>query len=235
MHYPTIGITCFCEYGKEGKPSEQCLDDRYSRVIRLDGAIPLLIPVIENNYKRNYELLAQEYVKKIGGLLLSGGRITHNKTPRYRYGEKVALKKQDKIRYEWERRLLVYAIKMKKPILGICRGHQMIAEYAGLSLTPFKRNHDKVNHIISVVPNTVLSKIFRKDKLVVNSTHKQLVIYNKQKLNKKFIASAFSKDGYVEAIESRDGLTIGAQCHPERIRKFQPLFKYFISFCKKAP
>ena len=138
------------------------------------------------------------------------------------------------------------------PILGICRGEQLINVAEGGSLyQDFSEVHvpdgfDPVNHgvydnpevpchEVLLDPKTNLFKLFGKSQIIVNSTHHQMV----HNIGKHLRPAARAFDGVIEAIESTDGSwTLGVQWHPEMlIRKsddFLCIFKKLVEEASKV-
>lgn len=115
--------------------------------------------------------------------------------------------------------------KKKKPILGICRGIQVLNVYFGGTLKEKISNHEKVNHPIEIKPKTFLSKIYPKT-LIVNSSHTQSI----EKVAPNFKISAISEDCIIEGIECDN--IIGVQWHPEKMGDIN-FFQKFIEFYVK--
>lgn len=100
--------------------------------------------------------------------------------------------------------------KAKKPILGICRGIQILNVYFGGTLYQDIKNHDDGRfHDISVEKNSFLYSIYQKDRISVNSYHHQAI--KELAFNLKPIA--YSDDGYIEAVEGDNVYAV--QFHPE--------------------
>ena len=127
--------------------------------------------------------------------------------------------------------ILDYAIKNNIPVLGICMGQQIIGLYS-LNTTDDKNlikvagHHDKKKtHLIKIIPNTILYKIFGPT-LTVNTRHKEAL----KKVNKPFIISALSEDNIIEAIEYIDDnhFVLGVQFHPEDLDNTESLYNYFL-------
>lgn len=129
----------------------------------------------------------------------------------------------------------------KKPILGICRGMQVINTYFNGTLTQdipsliktkiahsqeMSRNLEA--HTVTTQPNSVIRDIIGED-LKVNSFHHQCVNLPGDHLH----VSAYSEDGLIEAIEGP--FILGVQWHPESMKDEQnkAIFKYFIKQCKE--
>ena len=129
-----------------------------------------------------------------------------------------------------------------KPVLGICRGIQVMNAVLGGDLyqdiKPFEPlpHHDpwaKV-HTVTVRRGTLLSRILGQDTVLVNSQHHQAV----DRVAPGFTLAALSEDGIVEAIEKPDaGFCLGVQWHPEWLSDADPamqgLFDAFVNACSK--
>ena len=134
-------------------------------------------------------------------------------------------------------------MQMKKPILGICRGMQILNCVLGGSLyqdvaTQYKPDlkhpcydtpRDCV-HIVDIKEGSLLNKITGLDAVPVNSRHHQAV----KVLGRNLQATAFAPDGLIEAIESTNGYPLlGVQWHPEsledRLMPQRNIFDWLIS------
>jgi len=176
--------------------------------------------------------LLRELYDRLDGILLSGGHDVH---PSY-FGEEIHPKTvlvppaSDQV----ELTLARWAIAEGKPILGICRGHQVLNVAAGGSLYqdlpdqyPSDIDHtrkpdrprDQPVHLITPVPGTRLAAIIGPDPLPVNTSHHQAV----RDLAPAFVASAWAPDGVLEGLE-RPGAVfcLGVQFHPEEMIAHEP-------------
>lgn len=229
MRKPIIGIVS--ERINDNKPSAfhyswYITSDSYLRSVSLAGGIPLLLLPTED---------IEEYMGIVDGLLFQGGKDID---PSF-YGEEKdnACGPTDTFEDEFHLALLKAAIKHNKPILGICRGFQLInvafggTLYQDLENKNHKHYDDYENpcHGLNIKENTQLYSIFGSF-LRVNSLHHQGV----KTLGKGLIASGYSDDGLIEALE-KDNI-IAIQCHPEALKEknftYLKLFKYFIDKCK---
>jgi putative glutamine amidotransferase len=164
-----------------------------------------------------------EILKGVDGVLLTGGEDL---------GE-------DKIYDELGFKVIHEVEKRNIPVLGVCRGMQLIAVAHGGSLTTHDCDTDLLRrhkapsfslagHNVNIKPNSYLAKIFQEPVTHVNSLHHQSVA-NPGDL----YISANSDDGTVEAVESADGaFVLGVQWHPELRALFslknEKLFKAFV-------
>lgn len=184
------------------------------------GAIPYLLPRLSND-----ETL-RGLIEGLDGIVFSGGADISPKS----YGEE-ALKPEwagDYARDQYELKIFKIAQDLRKPILGICRGHQLINVALGGSLyqdTETQKsgahNHrdgvkyDKVNHEVKIMPDTVLADIY--DGVLqgrINSVHHQAV----KGLGANLTPMAYSvPDEVIEAIwlDQADQYIMGIQWHPE--------------------
>ena len=118
--------------------------------------------------------------------------------------------------------------KKNIPTLGICLGMQEMYYEKNLIDIP---NH-KINslHEIKINKGTLLYKIIKKDKILVNSRHKSSI------KNTKYLISSTSKDNIIESIEDPSKkFFLGLQWHPENLYKIdsnsRKIFDYFIKMC----
>ena len=143
----------------------------------------------------------------------------------------------DKKRDDLEQSLLKSAISEKKPVLGICRGAQLINIHFGGNLyqdiSDFYGEIPKVESIypkkeVEIIEGTQLAAIAGKSSLKVNSLHNQAVDEVCDQIN----VAAKEKTGIVQAIEHKDyPFMIGVQWHPEylpQMKEHQLIFKALI-------
>ncbi|RRD39127.1 gamma-glutamyl-gamma-aminobutyrate hydrolase family protein [Leptotrichia sp. OH3620_COT-345] len=202
------------------------------------GGIPFIIP-----FNTNAEV-TKEQMKVVDGLILSGG---HDVFPQL-FGEepKQNIGETFLDRDNFDILLLKTAVELKKPVLGICRGHQVINVAFGGSLyqdlsynSDFYIKHsqlskwDRPTHTIDVKKESFLGEIFGNEGLV-NSFHHQVV----NKVADNFKVTARSKDGAIEALESisENRFIVGIQWHPESMihtdKNSVILFEKFINRVK---
>lgn len=201
------------------------------------GGIPLLLPVMDDVEATTHML------SLVDGLVLSGGQDVHpsfyNEEPHPLLGE--TAKKRD----DHELRLIQIASKECIPILGICRGLQLInvafggTLYQDLSLySSFPHslidNIDASCHRVDLIPETILHRIFGKDHIIANSFHHQAV----KDLAPGFHVSAKAEDNVIEGIvKAESSWILGVQWHPEVMINAQPemrkLFETFIAEAKR--
>ena len=186
------------------------------------GLLPVMVPVVEGT-----EVCLEQYMEKMAGLLLVEGediepRHFKAKPTNYKY-----LEKTHRLKDQIEIRLMKYALKGGIPVLGICRGSQVLNVAGGGSLygdvQKEKKSHrphldpdryDSYRHPVTVVRGTPLESWYGLRDLLVNSYHHQGV----RNLAPGFRAMAYADDGLVEAFyDPRSVFTVGLQFHPERM------------------
>jgi len=148
----------------------------------------------------------------------------------------------------FELKILEKAIANKMPVLGICRGCQLMNVFFRGSLIFDIEEIRNVNHCriapgedrlhkINIVKDTLMYEIIKNEIVTVNSSHHQSV----DRLGEGLMMSAKSDDGIVEGIEYADKTDkpffLGVQWHPERFRDLSKpasknLLDKFISECK---
>ena len=174
------------------------------------------------------------------GLLLPGGG---DMDPKFYGQERIpACGEPNLLRDAAEPLLLRAFLAADKPVLGICRGIQVMNVVLGGDLyqdiKPFEHlphnGHWAKVHTVTVRRGTLLSRILGQDTVLVNSQHHQAV----DRVAPGFTLAALSEDGIVEAIEKPDaGFCLGVQWHPEWLSDADPamqsLFDAFVNACSK--
>lgn len=207
------------------KNNQYYVDLEYVKIIEKLGATPILLPFIEN---------VENYIGIIDALILIGG---HDVNP-ILYNEKAdsLLGETLDIRDEFDSKLFRLAFDKNIPILGVCRGHQLINVLMGGTLyqdLSYKEgisiNHKEGEHTIKQISG-FLKNIYSEN-YVVNTIHHQAV----KNVAKDFKVCAYSEDGVIEALEytkdNRNVYTI--QWHPELLANANDeasirLFEFFL-------
>lgn len=229
----TIGIPTM----ERNNENQYYVPEKYIQAIRHAGGRPILLPP--------GSIDPAGYCKLIDGLLLMGG----GDIAPMRYGDEnknLAIQINDE-RDESEFKLLARAVERRIPILGVCRGMQLINVHFGgtlhqdLTASGFDQSlHSStertfVLHTVQAKAGTELANIIGNTPKSVQSLHHQCL----SRLGDGLIASGFSPDGLVEAIEKPDyPWLLGVQWHPEQNANsetaHQGLFNHFIMACSKT-
>ncbi len=235
---PIIGISTIDDHDAAGMHAPRfSLNQSYAKAIEAAGGIPILIPQIDDvaSLRRIYDML--------DGILMPGGLDIH---PKF-YGQEPhpALDPTDDGLDHVETTLLPWALEDDMPVLGICRGEQVINVVMGGTLIQdiytqypttidhrelFKRRiRDFLAHDIAIDPDSRLRTIVGEDRIWVNTSHHQAV----DRVAPGLVATAWSPDGIVEAVESPSHrFLLAVQCHPEEMWRKHPwarrLFKTFV-------
>jgi putative glutamine amidotransferase len=238
MPKPVIGLTC--QLFPEPLPRSS-VNQQYVDAVIAAGGAPLLIPIG----------LDKEALDRIYGLidavLLPGG---DDVSPQL-YGQQPhpALGAVSDARDALEVNVASRAIEDGMPLLGICRGVQVLAVAGGgtlwqdvpsqyeTSLSHDIREHgrDHLCHEIEVVAGSLLHRAIGSTRATVNSFHHQAV----REVPEGFRVTARAGDGIIEAIETEDNrFVVGVQCHPEGMWRttapeFAGLFESFVDAARE--
>lgn len=217
--------------------SWQLLAEDYIRMIERVGGIPVILPVIEEPEK------ALPLWKKLDGILITGGNDVNPLLYNERIGKKTG--HIDNSRDRCEMALAKFGVENNIPILGICRGLQILNVSLGGTLyedlpssgfelhTILTNQRNEGTHYVKIEKNSPLSQIVGSDDLLVNSFHHQAVRDLAPALKKM----AVSEDGVIEAAYMTEASFIMAfQWHPEMMydnEVQQKIGKAFVETCKK--
>lgn len=224
------------------------LSETYQQALMRAGAVPVAMPATTSR-----ELIS-ECVRRSDGVLLTGGEDIE---PRI-YGGRASrtLRKKVVVTPDGGRRdlreilLIDEVFQQRKPLLAICRGHQVLNVALGGTLVldiasqmPKAANHKRMEkrsqvvHEVQLTPDSILAKITGARKLGVNSTHHQAVA----KVAPPLRVTARSPDGVVESLELAPDAAdtapflLSVQFHPERLAdrysEHQAIFDAFSRAC----
>ncbi|MFT8316185.1 MAG: gamma-glutamyl-gamma-aminobutyrate hydrolase family protein [Clostridium sp.] len=215
------------------------VNDDYVRAVAMAGGIPYIIPIV------NDEDLAKEQMSNVDALILSGGYdvnpLIYGEEPKQKLG--AILPERD----EFDIWLLKEACKMNKPVLGICRGIQLMnAAFGGTINQDLSYDENcyikhfqetspsTAGHTVEIVEGSRLNFILS-SKVTTNSFHHQSL----NRVAEGFKIAARTKDGTIEAIEKEgENFVMGIQWHPEMMSSSSPemlnIFKELIKNVKKG-
>lgn len=127
-------------------------------------------------------------------------------------------------------KILKFLQKKNKKVLGICLGMQEMAITNSGKLIDISNHKINILHEINITKDSLLYKILKKEKILVNSRHKEAVLKTKLKV------SSTSKDNVIESIEDpKLDFFLGVQWHPENLYDIdsssKKIFDYFVNIC----
>lgn len=237
MDRPLIGIPMASLLALEGvqapQPASSVVGHRYVQAVLEAGGMPW--PLAADSSPQ----ALQAIYPYLDGILFPGGAdirpALYGKAPH------PALDRGDAPRDEMERTLAAWAWRDRMPVLGICRGMQMLNVSRGgslvqdlgsarsrflkhdyLPLSAFPR--DRMVHLIRAVEGTRLHALLGGDPLAVNSIHHQAV----DRVGTGLVVAAMATDGVVEAVEAPDRpFFLGVQWHPEEFPRHRTMRRLF--------
>ena len=189
-----IGLTQRVEYVESHKETRDCLDQDWHSLSKKNKFSSLPIPNDPDGVRAILKNIT------LDGLILTGGNDISS-IPN--------AKNTSMLREETENYLMDYCKKNNKPLLGVCRGFQMMNLYFGGSLSKVKGHANTQNEIILSRNEFVDEEVIK-----VNSYHNFGI--KEEDLSKDLEAFARSSDGTIEAAFHRDLNWIGIMWHPER-------------------
>lgn len=223
---------------------------KYGQSIQAAGGIPIITPISHDR-----DILA-EAVRRVDGVMLTGGDDLNPELYDSNLPKKIRrtiCETPDHGFRDWVELVLIEEVfSQGKPLLAICRGHQLINVALGGGLiadirqqVPGAVNHQRLDkagetvHDVALTRGSLLSKIVGKRRLAVNSSHHQAVM----KAAEPLVATALSRDGLVEAMELSPEAThllpyfLSVQFHPERLAaryaQHHAIFQSFVKACKR--
>ena len=195
-----IGITQRIEAVEGYNEIREQLDVKWGELLIECGYMPI---VLTKNI--DIEVLLEHIT--LQGIILTGGNDLSSLSNRC----------IDKTRDLFEKSIIEASIQRNIPILGVCRGMQVIGEFFGAQILEVE-NHIGMGHDINIIPNTVLHKCMKKDQLNVNSYHK----YSIKDIDENiFNILATSKNREIEAIMHKSYPIMAQMWHPEREEPFK--------------
>ncbi|WP_345963858.1 gamma-glutamyl-gamma-aminobutyrate hydrolase family protein [Streptomyces sp. BRB040] len=209
---PLIGVSTYLESGARWGVWELeavLLPAGYPRLVRRAGGLAAMLPPDEPEH-------AAAAVARVDGLVIAGGPdvepVRYGAEPDPRTGPPA------RARDTWELALVEAALAARVPLLGVCRGMQLLNVALGGTLVQHIDGHAEAvgvfgGHLVRPVPGTRYAGAVPEETFVPTYHHQAV-----DRLGTALIASAHAADGTVEAVElppDSGGWTLGVQWHPE--------------------
>lgn len=243
MRKPIIGITTGNQIITEGVlcgTARAGVSSDYIQAVCAIGGIPILLPVVTDMQSITIML------NYIDGLILSGGGDVDPGL--YLEEPHPGLGKVSPERDNFEIAATKYCIENNKPVLGICRGIQIINVAFGGSLyqdifqqkTEYCLQHNQTSpkyvatHTVNIEKGSKLHQLLQKCSIRTNSFHHQAIKH----IAPGFIVNSFTQDGIIEGLEKQGPeYVIGVQWHPEMMVLNHPdmltIFDGLIQACQQ--
>lgn len=225
---PIIGLTTYRKIAAQSTPIPLlALMPTYVEAVIAAGGVPVLIPLgLDEDALRT--LLSQ-----LDGLVLTGGGDIAGELYQSEHAEFIFDVDTDRDRVELF--LAREAVAQNKPLLAICRGHQILNVALGGTLYEdvmewmpgaikhdffgtFPRNHQA--HIVAIEPGSKLAMTLGRAEANVNSLHHQGI----RDLAPGLAATAYAPDGLIESVEAvGHPFALGVQWHPENLINDEPI------------
>ena len=227
----TIGITGSVIQG-EFSPI-LTVRETYIKALNVEGIAPIMFPILECTD------CMDEILDRIDGVVIQGGIDVSPLT----YGENPTKESLDFhiVRDHFELKLIEKCLERRIPLLGICRGLQIINVFFGGTLSQHLdtenasvihhrgKEFKETIHFISTRENSIVRDCFG-ERGIVNSIHHQAI----SELGEGLIATSYADDHIIESIEySGDSYIHGVQFHPEQMNS-TPGDKIFIDFFEEV-
>ncbi|MEU6538802.1 gamma-glutamyl-gamma-aminobutyrate hydrolase family protein [Streptomyces sp. NPDC047000] len=208
---PLIGVSTYLEAEARWgvwKLESALLPAGYPRLVQRAGGLAAMLPPDAPGH-------AAATVARLDGLVIAGGPdvepVHYGAEPDARTGP------PDRARDAWERALIEAALAARLPLLGICRGMQLLNVALGGTLVQHIDGHAEVpgvfgRHPVKPVPDTLYGRTVPEEASVPTFHHQSV-----DRLGRGLVPSAHAADGTVEAVElpSSEGWVLGVQWHPE--------------------
>jgi gamma-glutamyl-gamma-aminobutyrate hydrolase PuuD len=186
--------------------------------------LPVMVPPVEGT-----QACLPQYMEGMGGLLLAEGDDVDPRRYQARKANFTYVEETDSLKDEIEVRLVRHAMRHHLPILGICRGSQLLNVVCGGTLygdvqkekgsrlkhlARSRSAYDSYRHPVTLVDGSPLKHWYGQSTLDVNSYHHQGI----RELARRFHPMAHADDGLVEAFyDPAADFMVGLQFHPERM------------------
>ncbi|MFC9556745.1 gamma-glutamyl-gamma-aminobutyrate hydrolase family protein [Rhodococcus sp. NPDC056960] len=210
----------------------------YSAAVAKAGGVPVLLP---------YEAVGSAVVDHLDGVIITGGQDID---PRVWGGVVDPTRGQDRTNphaYDTERDVheigvVRAALERGIPLLGVCRGHQVLNVACGGTLisdlgapeiehySPHSAPHTGTdNHLISFAPDSLAASVYGPSR-IRNSYHHQAI----DDCGSPLVVTGRTDDGIVEAIEIPGAAVLGVQWHPEWQPGGDPVFSWLVAAAARA-
>lgn len=202
------------------------------------GAVPVIIPVLGGGGW-------QDYLSFVDGVVASGEVLSIKRNVMKDGGDNV-LYNSNPLRYENEANVIKLAVARGIPVLGICRGYQVLnVEMGGTMKAGDITEGNEVMHQqggivppwqgvheVKIVPGTKLHRMLQVDQVLVNSFHRQAV----ERIPEGYVVRGVAPDGNIEAIEfAGEEFVMGLQFHPEMLpgEVWENFFQQFVAVVRE--
>ncbi len=240
MGKPLIGITCGTRRDSNGAPYYGLLPAYVNSIAMAAGLPVLLAPTAD------VRLLHEIYARMDGILMTGGGDVD---PAFYGMADDGLIRSVDADRDTAEVNIALWAADDNKPLLGICRGCQVLnvalggtlyrdieKEYPGYNgidhdlWGKFPRGH--LAHAVNVEPGTRLAAAVGEESVLVNTMHHQAL----RDVAPRLSVSAHALDGLIEGVEIPDArFFVGVQWHPEELVEYsKPMRRLFQTFIEST-
>jgi len=235
--YPLVGLPTLA-IPPGPKPPRFGINQSYVRALVAAGCAPVLIPVLDDD-----ERLRAIY-ERLDGIVLPGGADIA--PGEYREEPIGDLNVVEAARDRTELMLARWAFDDDLPVLGICRGQQVLnvalggslwqdLRYQGITSVEHSdadgRARNALTHRVRLDPDSRLAQLIDETDIQVNSLHHQAV----KTIAPQLRVTGKSDDGVIEALESSDRrFVIAVQWHPEEIDELGWVRRLFQGFARAA-
>ena len=217
MSKPIIALNADYQAPNGDKPAISYVPARYYDALLEAGALPMILPPLEDDAD------IQQVLDMVDGVMLVGGADLDPRRDGWMLHPSV--RPLDTRRESFDRALAQAACDRRKPMFGIGLGMQLLNVTMGGNLflhipedvpgaLPHKDPLDPAHrHTLELVPDSIMGRVYGDGELRVNSRHHMAI----DELAPGFEVTARCPDGIVEAIESQmeDWFAMGTQFHPE--------------------
>jgi putative glutamine amidotransferase len=214
---PMIAVNCDYRSAKKDIPAYCFLHAGYCDALMKAGAVPLVIPPLENDAD------IARVLNTCDGVLLIGGADLDCRNDGYMLHPSMRL--LDPRRETFDRRLMRHVAERRMPVMGVGCGMQLLnlSQGGNLFLHLAEDLPRALPHVDAIDPNhrhaleiemgTIMERVYGEGEIRVNSMHHMAI----DEVAPGFVVTARCPDGVIEAIESTmdDWLAFGTQFHPE--------------------